>query len=249
MSIPPHQKPVAHVTRQMGRRQLCGWGLRPSICGVRRTRVKICGITRPEDALAAADAGADAIGMVFYKAAPRCVSNETAAEILRVLPPFVTPVGLFVDATAAEVNETARRLGLRDVQLHGDESPQILAALKGYVVIKAIRVTADGLGAELSKWRQASGLVLETASAGMGGSGVENDWGVIGKHQKAGAFADGPPLIAAGGLTPENVASVLRELRPWAVDVSSGVERVRGQKSVELISDFIVAVREADAAG
>src|SRR5262249_430406 len=116
MSGPPRQMLVADVTRRARRRQLYGSGLRPSICGVRRPRVEICGITRPEDALAAANAGADAIGIVFYKAAPRCVSDETAAAILRVLPPFVTPVGLFVDATAAEINETARRLGLRHVQ-------------------------------------------------------------------------------------------------------------------------------------
>jgi phosphoribosylanthranilate isomerase len=221
--------------------------MRPSIRLVRRTRVKICGITRPEDALAAANAGADAIGIVLYKAAPRCVSIETAQQILRILPPFVTPVGLFVDATAAEIMETARRLGLRHVQLHGNEPPQILAALKGSAVIKAIRVAADGLGAELSKWREASGLVLETAGASMGGSGVENDWSLIAKHQKAGAFANLPPLIVAGGLNPQNVAGVVRDLRPWAVDVSSGVERVRGQKSPELIQAFIAAVREADA--
>jgi phosphoribosylanthranilate isomerase len=214
---------------------------------VRRTRVKICGITRPEDALAAANLGADAIGMVFYKAAQRCVSNEMACAILRVLPPFVTPVGLFIDATAAEITETVRRLGLRHVQLHGNESPQMLAALRGYAIIKAIRVTADGLGTELSKWREASGIVLETASAAMGGSGVENDWGAIARQANAGAFANAPPMIAAGGLTPQNVASVVRELRPWAVDVSSGVEHVRGQKSPELIQAFVAAVREADA--
>jgi phosphoribosylanthranilate isomerase len=175
------------------------------------------------------------------------VSSETAAAILRVLPPFVTPVGLFVDATAADIHETARRLGLRHVQLHGNESTQALSSLKGHMVIKAIRVTAEGLDAEVIKWREASGLVLESANAGIGGSGVENDWDLIARHCKAGAFASGPPVIAAGGLTPRNVAAVVRDLRPWAVDVSSGVESARGQKSAELIKAFIDAVRLADA--
>jgi phosphoribosylanthranilate isomerase len=221
---------------------------------VQRTRIKICGITSAQDALAAAKAGADAIGMIFYKPAPRCISVETAREILEVLPPFVTPVGLFVDAGVAEIRETVEALGLRHVQLHGHEPPEIVAGLKDRIVLKALRVTAN-LSAEILSWGTAiteqqlyhlRGFVLETAGKGVGGMGVENDWDAIAKSLGSCGVEEGPSIIVAGGLRPENVGRVVRDLRPWAVDVSSGVEGSPGRKSVEKMEAFVREVRGAD---
>ena len=224
----------------------------------RRTRVKICGVCRPEDAAAAAEAGADAIGLIFHPAAPRCITLERAREILAALPAFVTPVGVFVNVTVAEVRRTAQELGLRHVQLNGQESPEVVAELSGFAVVKAITVEPARLGQTLSRWRDAvgklkitnlKGLVLETAGTGQaGGTGVPNDWSTVLRHRAAGDFEGLPPLIAAGGLTAETVAAVVRDVRPWAVDVSSGVEQTRGQKSPQKIDAFIEAVRHADEA-
>jgi phosphoribosylanthranilate isomerase len=221
-----------------------------------RTRIKICGITRPEDAAAAADAGADAIGLVFHPPAPRCVSLDRAREILAALPAFVTPVGLFVDVDAEAVRDTAKSLGLRHIQFNGNESPETVAALSPLVVVKAVRVERDGFAQTLAHWRNAvrslgltnlKGLVLETAGTGRpGGTGVANDWDTVRRCRAAGDFDGLPPVIAAGGLTPETVAAVVRDVRPWAVDVSSGVEEVRGRKSVERLRAFVNSVREAD---
>lgn len=193
--------------------------------------------------------------MVFYRPAPRCISIETAREILEALPPFVTPVGLFVDAGAAEIRETVEALGLRHVQLHGHEAPETVAALRDRIVLKALPVTIDGLRVELSGWRSAiaeqqlyhlRGFVLETAGKGVGGTGVENNWDAIALLQRGGGFDGLPVMIAAGGLRPENVGRVVRDLRPWAVDVSSGVEESPGRKSVEKMQAFVREVREAD---
>jgi phosphoribosylanthranilate isomerase len=215
---------------------------------VPRTRIKICGITRPEDATAAAEAGADAIGIVFYSKVRRYVIPEQAARIMAVLPPFVTPVGLFVDSPVDEVRQFARSLGLRHVQLHGHESVGDVQALKEFVVIKALRVSST-LAAELDGWLQTNlaGFVLETNTEAVGGTGVENNWDAIATLQHDGAFRDLPPIIAAGGLRPENVANVIRTIRPYAVDVSSGVEDGPIGKSVEKIRRFVSEVRAADA--
>lgn len=201
--------------------------------------------------MAAAHAGADAIGMVFYKPAPRCVTIETAREILAVLPPFVTPVGLFVDADLGEMREIIESLGLRHIQLHGHETAATIAALHDRIVLKAVRVSPDTIAGELEEWRQAiskyslrnlRGFVLETAGKGVGGTGVENNWELIAELQKQGAFDGLPQIIAAGGLRPENVVEVIRQLKPWAVDVSSGVEGAPGQKSAKKIDAFVDAV-------
>src|SRR5688500_5551417 len=220
-----------------------------------RTRVKICGITRPADAAAAAACGADAIGMIFYAPAPRYVTLETAQRILDVLPPFVTPVGVFVDASNSEIMEAVRRLGLRHVQLNGHEPPEQIAELRGLSVTKAIRVTPT-LADELRGWRESiakldlnhlRGFVMETAATReAGGSGVPNDFAAIAAARRAGAFDGLPPLIVAGGLSPETVGDVVRAIRPWAVDVSSGVESTKGIKSVEKMKAFVRAVRDAD---
>jgi phosphoribosylanthranilate isomerase len=218
--------------------------------------VKICGVTRPEDAAIAARAGADAIGIVFYSKVKRYVPPERAREILAALPPFVTPVGLFVNASADEVREVARGLGLRHVQLHGHESADTIAQLREFVVIKALRVAPATIRADVEQWRAAirshglanlRGFVMETAAAGVGGTGVENDWSTIGSLQREGAFDGMPAIIAAGGLRPETVGAVVRAIRPTAVDVSSGVEEGTNQKSAAKIERFIAEVAAADA--
>jgi phosphoribosylanthranilate isomerase len=222
---------------------------------VARTRIKICGVMRPEDAQLAAWAGADAIGMVFYPRARRCISVERAREILHRLPSFVSPVALFVDQDVEEIKHVAAQLGVRHVQLHGDESPATVAALRDFTVLKAVRAARQTLGPELEFWREAiesleltnlQGFVLETpGGGGHGGSGVENDWASIAALQQAGVFEKLPPIVAAGGLRPENVAGVVRMLRPYAVDVSSGVEGRFGEKSAEKIGAFVGAVAGA----
>ena len=223
---------------------------------MRRTRIKICGICRPEDALFAAELGADAIGMVFHAPSPRSVSLDQARAILDVLPPFITPVALFVDAPPETILHTAQTLGLRTIQLHGDEAPELVAALKPLTVLKAVCVEKKDFPQRLAAWRRAidvyelnnlSGLLLETANTSVaGGAGIPNDWQTIREAQSAHLFDGLPPLIAAGGLTPESVGDVVRVLRPYAVDVSSGVEEVRRQKSRTKIEAFVAAVRDAD---
>ena len=215
-----------------------------------RTRVKICGIGHVEDALAAARAGADAIGLVFHPPAARNVTPQRAAEILAALPPFVTPVALFVDLPPARVIDAARSLNIRHIQLNGSETPDDVASLREYAVIKAVRVDPATFGHELETWRNAiprlrltnlQGLVLESAGT-TGGSGKANNWDLIAHHRQRGDFIGLPPLIAAGGLTPDNVSEVIRTLRPWAVDVSSGVEISKGKKCPEKIEGFVRAV-------
>jgi phosphoribosylanthranilate isomerase len=222
---------------------------------VNRTRIKFCGVTRPEDAVAAAAAGADAMGMLFYKASSRYVTVEQAKRILAVLPPFVTPVGLFVDSSIEEIRAISRQLNLRHIQLSGQEPPELISQLMDMVVLKAIHVQRDHLSSVLSTWRRAiathslsnlRGLLLETHAAAPGGTGVENDWVTIAAAQRSGEFEGLPPIITAGGLTPANVAGVVRQLHPWAVDVSSGIESSRGIKSIEKMGQFIAAVRDAD---
>jgi phosphoribosylanthranilate isomerase len=221
-----------------------------------RTRVKICGITNPRDAAAAAACGADAIGMVFYAPAPRSISIEKAQAILEILPPFVTPVGLFVDASTSDILKIVEPLRLRHVQLHGQETPQQIAELRGLSVIKAVRVTPR-FSDELRKWSEAvqrlslrhlRGFLTETPGTEQaGGTGVPNDFSAVHAAQLDGAFEGLGALIAAGGLMPDSVGRIVSLLRPWAVDVSSGVEISRGIKSTEMMQAFIDAVRHADA--
>lgn len=224
-----------------------------------RTRIKICGITRPEDALLAARHGADAIGVICYPKARRYVPFERAREIVRACPAFVSPVALFVDQDVEEVREIAGRLGVRHVQLHGHETPAMVAALRDFVVLKALSAHRQTLAAELDLWREAlesldlsnlGGFVLETppgpGTTVPGGTGVENDWPAIVAIRQQGKFEGLPPMIVAGGLRPENVAAVIRQLRPYAVDVSSGVEETVGQKSPMAIEAFVREVRVAD---
>jgi phosphoribosylanthranilate isomerase len=206
----------------------------------RRTRVKICGITRVEDALAACAAGADAIGLVFYAGSPRAVSVATAAAICRELPPFVSAVGLFVNATAAEIDAVLRAVPLALLQLHGDETPAICAQLQ-HPYLKALRMRADtDVMAELARYPDARALLLDTYSPDVwGGTGKTFDWTRIPAAVRG-------RIILAGGLNPDNVADAVVQVRPYAVDVSGGVEAAPGIKDAQRIESFLAAVRRAD---
>lgn len=204
-----------------------------------RTRVKICGITRVEDARAAAEAGADAIGLVFDPGSPRCVTLEQALAITESVPPFVTVVGLFVDSTAERVRAVLERARIGLLQFHGAEEPAQCRSY-GRPYVKAIRMREGvDLRAEERRYTDAAGLVLDTYVPGQsGGSGRAFDWALIPGDL-------GKPVILAGGLTPENVTDAIRRVRPAAVDVSSGVESAKGIKDRHKIAAFIRAVREA----
>lgn len=200
-------------------------------------RSKICGITRIEDAVAAVEAGADAIGLVFYAKSPRAVSIEQAAAILRVLPPFVTTVGLFVDMPRDELQHLLQRLPLDLLQFHGDESP---ADCEGYgrPYIKALRVRpGEDVSAAMAPYEGARGILLDTFVDGVpGGTGASFDWSLVPENA-------GKPVILAGGLDAGNVAAAIRQVRPYAVDVSGGVEASKGIKDAGKIRAFIQAVQ------
>jgi phosphoribosylanthranilate isomerase len=204
------------------------------------TAVKICGVTRVEDGLAAARAGAHAVGVVFHPASPRCVDIARAREIVERLPPFVTAVGLFVDPQPDEVARVVREVGLNLLQFHGDEGPDLCSRF-GLPYIKACRVAA---GTDLLQYaalhRRAKGLLLDACVAGAhGGTGHSFDWGLIPRDLPL-------PVVLAGGLTFANVGEAIRTVRPWAVDVSSGVEREKGVKDAAKIAAFMRGVRVAD---
>jgi len=202
-------------------------------------RSKICGITRVEDALAAAEAGADAIGLVFYAKSPRAVSVRQAREIIAALPPFVTTVGLFVNASRCEINETLDAVPLDMLQFHGDETP---ADCEGYhrPWYKALRVRpGEDVRLHASRYTGASAILLDTYVAGVpGGTGEAFDWSLIPAQLPR-------PLILAGGLTPETVQQALLKVRPYAVDVSGGVEMAKGIKDANKIRAFVSQVRAA----
>ena len=219
-----------------------------------RTRIKICGICRHQDAEQAAGLGADAVGIVMRTGMGRSVAGSEAKKIIHATPGFVTPVLLFVNDKPMVVKSTAEGLGVNHVQLHGMEDGAFVQQMKPLRVIKSLRVTA-ALVDDLTKWREAIykhdlfnlvGLVLETATDAPGGSGIANDWAAVLRHQQAGDFQGLPPIIAAGGLTPDTVGDVIRSIRPYAVDVSSGVETEKRAKDVGLMRAFVEAVRDAD---
>ncbi|MFQ5994721.1 MAG: phosphoribosylanthranilate isomerase [Acidiferrobacterales bacterium] len=206
-----------------------------------RTRVKICGITRIEDGLAAARFGADAIGLVFYRASRRCVTVEQARAITCALPPFIARVGLFVDAAAEEVQVALRAIRLDLLQFHGNESAEVCNAFhRPY--IKAIRMAEEiDLYAAQATYASAVGLLLDTHVPELpGGSGDTFNWARV-------PYDLEKPVILAGGLTAANVQEAIKGVRPFAVDVSSGVESVPGIKDPEKISEFIRKVREIES--
>ncbi|MDA8381796.1 MAG: phosphoribosylanthranilate isomerase [Betaproteobacteria bacterium] len=204
------------------------------------TRVKICGITRPEDGASAARLGADAIGLVFYERSPRAVSRAQAAEILASLPPFVTVVGLFVNPSQAEVDVTLDCVRLDLLQFHGDEEPSFCGRF-GVPYLKAVRVQP---GVDLldysARYRDAKGLLLDAFVEGVpGGTGHAFDWRLI------------PPglrqaVVLSGGLSAHNVREAIRAVAPWAVDVSSGVESAKGIKDPDKMAEFMQGVRDAE---
>ena len=205
-----------------------------------RTRVKICGITRPEDARAAAAAGADAVGLVFYPPSPRFLSVERAREIRDALPPFVQSVALFVNPDAAQVAQVIGRVQPGLLQFHGEESPEFCGQF-GLPYLKACRV-AQGVDLleYLRPFAAASGWLLDAHVEEYGGVGASFDWSLVPE-------ALARPLVLSGGLTKDNVGEAVRRVRPWAVDVSSGVETAKGVKNAARIAAFIAEVRDADA--
>ncbi|MCY1267455.1 N-(5'-phosphoribosyl)anthranilate isomerase [compost metagenome] len=196
-------------------------------------RIKICGITRVEDALAAAEAGADAIGLVFYPKSPRAVSLHQARAIVAALPPFVTTVGLFVNASRCELNEILDAVPLDVLQFHGDESPD---ACSGYhrPYLKALRVKpGDDIAGRIAEYPAAAGILLDTYVEGVpGGTGQAFDWSLIPESPSR-------PIILAGGLDAGNVAAAIAQVHPYAVDVSGGVEVSKGIKDAEKIRAFV----------
>jgi phosphoribosylanthranilate isomerase len=205
-----------------------------------RTRVKICGITRVADALVAAECGADAIGLVFYQPSPRCVDIATAAAIAREMPPFVTTVGLFVNAAADAVARVAGEVRIDLLQFHGDESPAFCRD-QARPWIRALRMQPGiDLAAEIARYDGARGVLLDAYRPGVpGGTGETFDWGRV-PVELAGR------IVLAGGLGPDNVANAIRQVRPFAVDVSGGVEREKGVKDADRIKRFIDEVRSAE---
>ncbi len=204
-----------------------------------RTRVKICGITRIEDAQAAVEAGCDAIGLVFYEPSPRFVSLERAAEVVASIPPFVNTVGLFVDAEPSYIQQVLQRVRLDLLQFHGDESAQACQQF-GVPYMKAIRVQPDTNLLQYAKeFEQAKALLLDAFIEGVpGGTGQKFDWNIIPKALPI-------PVVLAGGLTPENVSAAIEQVNPYAVDVSGGVEIKKGIKDAAKIAAFMRGVSHA----
>lgn len=204
------------------------------------TRIKICGITRAQDALAVAHSGADAIGLVFYERSPRYVSIARAVELVRGLPPFVTTVGLFVNAEPDFVRAVLAAVPLDVLQFHGDESPAYCAQFNR-PYLKAIRVRAGvNLLQCAADYGGAQGLLLDAFIEGLpGGTGASFDWGLIPKKLPL-------PVILSGGLDAQNVAAAIGQVHPYAVDVSSGVEMSKGIKDATKIAAFIYEVKKTD---
>lgn len=204
-----------------------------------RTRIKICGLTRIDDVRAAVEAGADAIGFVFYPQSARAVSIEQARVLCAALPPFVSSVGLFVNEEPAQVREVLKEVPLSVLQFHGDEEPDYCAAF-ARPWMKAARVRAGfDLLNYAARFSGASGLLVDAWVEGYGGGGEVFDWSLLPAKFPL-------PLVLAGGLNPGNVGQAVEQVRPWAVDVSSGVEAAKGVKDRVLMEAFVAGVREAD---
>ncbi len=205
-----------------------------------RTRVKICGITRLEDALAAVESGADALGFVFYAPSPRYVEPAVAEAIIKQLPPFVTTVALFVNESADQVQTIMDQTGIDLLQFHGDESPEYCAQFK-HPYFKALRMSPDiDVVAETKRFSLARGILLDAYRPGVpGGTGEAFDW------ERIPSDID-KPLILAGGLDQSNVAQAIAQVKPYAVDVSGGVEAAKGLKDCKKIISFMNEVARAN---
>lgn len=217
---------------------------------MQRTRIKICGLTREEDVQAVVAAGADAVGFVFYPKSPRYVTPARAAELIALLPPFVTAVGLFVNATAEEVAATVAVAPVGLLQFHGDETAAQCAAAAAAAnrpFLRVFRVKGDTAGNELLEYetecrassRLFAGVLLDTFVDAYGGAGKVFDWSLIPKDLAHRA-------VLSGGLSVHNATGAVASVRPYAVDVSSGVEAAKGIKDARLIAQFVAAVRAAD---
>jgi phosphoribosylanthranilate isomerase len=202
-----------------------------------RTRIKICGITRPEDGEVCARLGADAIGLVFHRRSRRCVSPEQAREVAAALPPFITVVALFLDEDAATVERVLEQVPVDLIQFHGREDPAFCGRF-GLRYLKVLPMTGDvDPAGYVERFPQAAGFLLDSHALGaLGGTGETFDWHRYPRHLKA-------PLVLAGGLTPGNAAEAVRLTRPWGVDVSSGVESAPGIKDPRLVKTFIEEVQ------
>jgi phosphoribosylanthranilate isomerase len=205
-----------------------------------RTRIKICGITRPEDGRAACLAGADAIGLVFYRPSPRYLEAHRAVEIIRTLPPFVGAIGLFVNPTQQEVEQVLAICSLTGLQFHGEEAADFCRQFR-LPYLKAARVRQGfDLLKYLSEFDDAAGWLLDAFHEdAYGGKGAAFDWSLVPRGLAR-------PLVLSGGLNAENVGDAVRRVRPWAVDVSSGVEVSKGIKDAAKMAAFIRQVNDAD---
>lgn len=200
-------------------------------------RIKICGITKTADALAAVEAGADALGFIFYEKSPRFVSLQTVAEISKKIPPFTMRVGVFVNAPEDFIRRAMAECGLTMLQFHGDESPEFCLRF-GIMSMKAFRVHGPETLAEIPQYQTDAYLLDAYSSTTLGGTGEKFNWSLAVEAQKF-----GKPIFLAGGLTPENVAEAIRQVRPFAVDVSSGVESVPGKKDHAKVRAFLAAAK------
>jgi phosphoribosylanthranilate isomerase len=205
-------------------------------------RVKICGVTNAEDALLACELGADAIGLNFFPESPRCVTPFVAQNIVHELPPFVAAVGVFVNWKPEAVIALAKALQLAGAQLHGDETPDDVSEVAEKLqVIKALRPARGSKPGDLNRYRNAAAVLLDAAGTGKyGGSGETTDW------EFAREAAKSHRVILAGGLTPENVGEAIRNVRPYAVDVASGVESKPGKKDVGKLREFFAEMARAN---
>ena len=214
-----------------------------------RTRIKLCGFTREEDVQTAVEAGADAIGMIFFSKSPRAVSIQQAKRLRAQVPAFVTLVALFVNADQDYIEEVIEAVSPDLLQFHGSEPPQECERY-GVPYMKAFRVGGPGMDSredvltECLHYKSARAWLFDSFTPGFGGSGEGFDLSLLGAVLNS---ADASPLVLAGGLAAENVASHIRKLRPFAVDVSSGIEDAPGVKSVDKIVNFVQAVRAVDA--
>ncbi|MDQ7968474.1 MAG: phosphoribosylanthranilate isomerase [Oxalicibacterium faecigallinarum] len=217
-----------------------------------RTRIKICGLTRAQDVQAAVAAGADAIGFVFYDKSPRYLAPADAGRLIASVPPFITTTGLFVNASQDEVSAVLQQAPVSLLQFHGDETVETCVSIAQAVnrpFIRAVRVKPETTACDLveyeAEYRAASGLfaglLLDAFAEGYGGSGKVFDWSLIPE-------SIAPRVVLSGGLSVQNATDAVRRVRPYAVDISSGVEAAKGIKDAEKIRAFISAVRAADAA-
>ncbi len=196
-------------------------------------RTKICGITRLEDALTSVRYGVNALGFNFYEKSPRYISPDKASDIINQLPPFVSVVGLFVNADYDKIAKTADMCGVRTIQLHGDESPDFCSKLKSYRVIKALRIKHESDLGNLKRY-DVCGYILDSFSPDVyGGTGLSFDWDLLGKIDSA------KNIIVAGGINPDNIEHLLRAVVPYGVDICSGVELSPGVKDEKLIKEIM----------